>query len=340
MLSTLTLLTLVSTPALAQEAEKKFPVLKPGAQIFGHWGMDLSEGADGANAFAISRVYTWTRAEVSDSLAVRVTLDADTLKATTVAVPGADGTTTTYTAAGDTKVRVFVKHAYLEWKAPAGTGLKVRAGMAETPWAPYHDQFMGTRWLSREAADSVRWHSTADLGVQVMGSHAKGLVDWQVGLVNGEGFDAPEVDASKTGQVRVTVDPLGPKGKLALPISGYFSQSVGGEADAIQMFGGAAGFRMPYLGFWGEYVMRTQGDVSGSMISVAALPRVPKVAGLIARVDLHDPSLDTDGDEVLKLVGGVTRDVMDRISVGATFERSSTEAATTQGVFVKMQAGF
>lgn len=326
-------------PAPAPAPEKKFPVVKAGATLFGQWAMDLSEGAAGANEFAVSRVYLISRAELSEALSMRVTLDADTLKTTTISVPNADGTTTDTTVPADTKVRAYVKHAYLEWKTPA-SGVKVRAGMTDTAWAPYHDGFLGTRYLSKEAGDLYKWHSTADLGVMVHGDHAKGLLGWQLGVVNGEGYDKPEIDASKTVQARVTVDPLAKGGSIQLPISAHASQSFGGEGDAIQLLGGGVGLKMPYLGFWGEVLTRAEGDERGLLLSVTALPRVPKVGGLIARVDRLDADTSGSGEEELRLVGGVYRDFMDKVSLAATFERAAVGEEAEQGVYLKMQAGF
>ena len=73
---------------------------------------------------------------------------------------------------------------------------------------------------------------------------------------------------------------------------------------------------------------------------MTAMPRVPKVGGLIARVDRLDADTSGSGEEELRLVGGVYRDFLDKVSLAATFERAAVGDEADQGVYLKMQAGF
>jgi hypothetical protein len=335
----MSLLLLALPVALAQSAptpppaDKPQPTVKVGGVVFAHYGYDLTEGADGYNSFDLDRAYLTARAELTPHLATRLTLDADRLKPVDVA-----GTDTTV----DTKLRVFVKHAYLEWK-DAGPGVKLRFGMADTAWAPYYDQFWGHRYVAKHAADDAKLIDTSDLGIQVMGEHGKGLVSWQAGLINGEGYGKVEVDASKTAQARLTVDPLGPNADFDLPISGFVSQSFLGEADPVTMYAGAVGFKMKYGLAWAEYFGRSSGGASARVVSVTVAPKVPKVLEVLARVDLVDGDTAKADDGSTKLIVGVGHDFFERVSAMATYERTTAEAAPdapTHGVFLRMQAGF
>lgn len=328
----------VALPAFAADdpGEKKFPVVKPGVTLFAHYGLDLSDGSAGYNEFGLDRAYLFLKTDVSKQLSMRLTLDADLLKGATITIPAADGSTSDVTV--DTKTRVFVKHAYLEWKA-GKSGVKARFGMSDTAWAPYGDGFWGQRYISKSVGDANKFVSTSDLGVQFLGEHAGGLVEWQAGVINGEGYGKPEIDASKTLQARVTVDPLAKTKGMKLPISGFFSQDVGGDGDLTTLYAGAVGYKMPYVTFWGEYMGRSEAGESGSLISVAVVPRIPKVLNVIARVDRVDPAASASDDETLTVIGGVSRDFYDKISAAATYEMS-TGASENMGVYLRMQAGF
>lgn len=329
----LTLL-LASSLALAEDkpAAPPAPTVKMGGVVFAHYGFDLSDGADGYNSFDLDRVYLTARGELTEHLATRVTLDADRIKPIDVA--GTD-------VSVDTKTRVFVKHAYLEWKKVA-PGVKLRFGMADTAWAPYYDTFWGYRFLAKSAADENKFVDTSDLGIQAMGEHAKGVVNWQVGIINGEGYGKVEVDASKTVQARITVDPLAPQKGMNLPINGFVSQSFGGDGDTITLYGGAVGFKMKYGVAWAEYLGRSSAGVSGQIISATLMPKIPDILTIVGRLDMVDPDTGAQGDATTKIIAGVGHEFFEKVTAVATFERQSLEGvdAASQGVFLRMQAGF
>ncbi len=327
------LVSLLVPLALAAEApEEKLPVVKPGGVIFAHYGYDLAEGADGANEFAVDRVYVRADAQISRRLSARVTLDADRLKATD--------------AAGnplDTKYRVFVKHAFLEVKDVL-PGVKLRAGMIDTPYTPFYDAFWGNRYLTESFAKNQKLLETADLGVGAWGEHAGGLVDWNVSLVNGEGYGKLEDDAGKAVQARLTVDPLAKREGLAMPVTGFVAYDTDAAAATTTLtWAGAAGFAAPYVVAWAEVVGRAEDGVSGLGYSATLNPKLPKVAGLVARFDHYDPDTATADDANTLLLAGVSRDWAPKVSTAVTYERAWTEAAPDapeHGVFVRMQAGW
>lgn len=330
--------------------KKKGAEVTMGGVVFAHYGVELTDidtdgdgNTDHFNAFDLDRAYVFAKADINDDFAARITLDADRQKASTIGI-GTDpnGNPITTTVAADPKTRVFVKHAYLEWKTHA-QGVKVRFGMSDNAWAPYYDGFMGLRYIGKSPADAAKFVSTADIGVQALGEHAKGLVSWQAGVINGEGFSSPEIDASKTFQGRVSIDPLAQGGEMNLPISGFFSQSVGDSGDSTTLYGGALGFKMPYLAAYAQYDGRMIGELSSSLISVMAVPKIPKTVYGIFRLDRLDPVADVEKDEVTTIIGGLGHDFYEKISLAATYERATSAAAPDlpiHGVFLRGQAGF
>ncbi|MEQ1507590.1 MAG: hypothetical protein ABMB14_35495, partial [Myxococcota bacterium] len=319
-----------------KKEEPKYPIVKPSGVIYTHWGMDLAEDADGYNEFAMDRVYVRADAQVSKNVSTRVTLDADRLKPVEVA----EDTEVTV----DTKYRVFVKHAYVEFKEFGVPGVKIRAGMVDTPYTPFYDNFWGNRYITESFAKSQKILETADLGFAVVGSHAKGLVDWNVSVLNGGGYAKLESDAGKSVQAKVTVDPLAPGKELKLPITAFVNYDTNATDEVSTLtWVGAAGFAHDYAVLWAEILGTSSDGVSGLGYSATVNPKIPKVAGLVLRYDHFDPDGDTDDDGNTVLIAGLTHDFWERVSVAATFEQTATEAepdAPSQGIFLRGQAGF
>lgn len=325
-----------SSDSGGNKEEKKDPVVKVGGLVFSHWGYMLGEASDGYNEFALDRAYLIAQAKLEHDFGVRLTLDADHMK------PVA---TDTGEFSYDTKYRVFIKHAYLEW-APAGTGVKVRGGVVDTPYAPYYDNFWGQRFISESfgAGNKIGGMSTADLGVAVSGEQGKGLINWQIDLVNGEGYSKLEVDSGKSIQGRLTIDPMARPDKYALPISLYFADSSNALAENSTItFGGALGFKMTNLWFWSEYLQSTTDEVSSGGFSITALPRMPRYGALVFRYGRFDPDQDNNGDYQDQMIVGVSHDFMEKVSLAATYESTSFEDDAldpVSGIFLHLQAGF
>lgn len=313
--------------------EKPKPEVEVGGMVYAHYGLDLTDGKKNFNDFGVDRAYVFAKAKIAPRLGARITLDADRMKPVS---------TDTGDFTFDTKYRIFLKHAYLEWKDFA-PGMKVRAGMIDTPYQPFFDQFWEHRYVAKGMSDEQGLMSTSDLGVSIGGTHAKGLVDWTAGVYNGEGYSKVEVDSGKSVEARITVDPLARGEKYTLPLTGFVDYHMNQDADPTITYAGSAGFKMPYVWIWGEYVGRSQGAASGGGYSAAVLPGMPKVGRLVFRYDHWDPSNDTDKDATDKIVGGVSHNFYEKVSLAATYERVTAEASPdtpSHGVYLRMQAGF
>lgn len=326
---------LLITAVLAGETDKPASTIKMGGLVFSHYGYSLTEGDDGYNEFALDRAYLTATATMTPQLGMRLTLDADRFKASELA----DGSELTV----DTKYRVFLKHAYLEWKDEA-SGIKSRFGMIDTAYGPFYDSFVGLRYLKDNFPSANKLLSTADLGVGLSGNHASGLLDWQALVINGEGYSNLEVDAGKALQARITVNPLAPGKKMSLPLTGFVSYSGSPSTGApVITYIGSAGFKQNYLVAWAEYLGVTTNGASASGYSMVLSPRMPDVAGVVFRYDHFDPSTAATGDSTTTLIGGVTHDFYEKVSAAVTYERTGFEATPDtpeHGVFVRMQAGF
>jgi hypothetical protein len=313
---------LLSNPIMAAEAPKA------GALIFAHYGYDLTEPANdadadqpSANEFDIDRVYLDFKTKIDNDFSVRITSDV--------------GRT------NDKKLELFLKYAYLQAKVTQG--VKLRIGSAGTPMVGFSDKFWGQRWLAKSFTDQEKILSSADLGVHALGKHADGLVSWSAAIINGEGYGNPEINSAKAAQARLTVDPL--HGDLKLPISVFASQdvyAVEGEDETTTLVA-SVGFAHDAINVWGEYVTNTAGDASGSGMSTNAVGKVQDLFNVVVRYDSWDPDTETDDDAHTMLRAGLTKDFVKKVSGGLIYERTTLEADEdnpSQGVFLRMQAGF
>lgn len=311
------------------------PPIKMSGLLFGYWGLVLGEDGGNYNEFGLDRVYVRAAGDINDRLAARVTLDANHLKAT--ALP--DGSEVTV----DTRLRVFVKHAFLEWK-DAAPGVKMRFGMVETAIGPYSDEYWGHRFLSESFSNLALGLSTADLGISAQGNHGDGLVEWQLNAVNGEGYSKVEVDSGKMGQGRVTVNPLAGSDNVKLPITGFVAYHTSPVEDGDTLYAlGSAAIEHDYVQVWGQYGLRRQGDVTGMGYSIFLMPRVPDVGNLILRYDSFDPDTEVEDDASTLLIAGASHFFAKKVAGAVTFERTATESAPdapSQAVYVRMLAGF
>lgn len=326
-------LALLSLTSLAFAEDKVKPEVEAFGMIYAHYGLDLTEGKDNFNDFGIDRAYFGAKAKMGSRFAARLTLDVDRMKPVET-----DTGAFTY----DTKYRVYLKHAYLEWKDFA-PGMKVRAGMIDTPYVPYTEQFWEHRYVAKTANDDAGNMSSADLGVNIGGTHGKGLVDWVAGVYNGEGYSKVEVDSGKSIEARVTIDPLAKGEKMNLPITAFIDYHMNADADPTITYVGAGGFKMPYIWVWGEYTGVSEGDLQGSGYSAAVLPGMPKYGRLIFRYDHWDPDNATQKDATTKIIGGVSHNFFEKVALAATYERVTSEAAPdapSHGAFLRLQAGF
>jgi len=325
--------------------------VKASALVYASYGLDLTQGAGAASAFSLDRAYLTLWADLGKQWGARVTLDVGRASGPIVALP--DGTT--LDAKGDTKLRAFLKYAFFEWR-PAGTGLKLRAGSVGTPLVPWEDGIYGDRYITRQFAESSVGHHSADIGVSLSGKEAKGLIRFEVGVFNGEGYGAAENDTGfgKAVQGRLAIDPFGPTARMSLPIYVFAMEDVASRGeDSIFTWAGGAIFKGKYLTAGAEYDGKYTGEVKGSGFTTTVEPRLPKVGGLLVRFDYFDPHAKATGDATSHLIAGVSRDLFSqqildprftrKISAALTYERTSTQGTPASGadpgVFVHVQAG-
>lgn len=302
------------------------PAVDLSGLLYAHYGYALQEQADGANEFDLDRLYLTARSKLGKGFSTRVTTDVGRTE-----------------SADDTKLRPFLKYAYLQSKLNESYSL--RFGASNTAWCGQYDGFWDHRFLAKSFADSNKLLSTSDLGVQALGEHMGGLLSWQAGVINGDGYGAPETSSTKAVQARLTVDPLSSAQQLKLPISAFISQDilVASEEQGTQTLAASVGLQSDRLLVWTEVLTQQAGESAAAGASASAIAPVADLAKLIVRYDHFDPDTSVEDDAIATLIGAVSKDIHASISASLSYERVTPQAAADQvshGTFVRMQAGF
>lgn len=201
----------VSVPALAQTASSPSPSppsppqIKIGSTIFADATQILEPSAvDTAgetyrpNAFNVTRAYVNVTGSFNPVFSFRVTTDIAREQSTGDSLDGS--------------YLVRLKYAFAQFTLDRWTGrftdTWVRVGLAPTPFVEGRDAVYRYRWQGPLMPEREGLISSSDVGVTAHTSFPNGYGDAQVSLINGEGYQHPEVNNQKALQGRVTVRPL------------------------------------------------------------------------------------------------------------------------------------
>jgi hypothetical protein len=123
---------------------------------------DTAAGRD--NGFHFTRAYITAKDKLSDELMVRITYDEK---------DGYGG-------------KAFVKYVYGDYSYFEGQ--KVRFGLGHTPWVDYEEGLYTYRFLGKILSDDQGAQSSSDIGVSLIGSFMDKMLDYHVGVYEGEGY--------------------------------------------------------------------------------------------------------------------------------------------------------
>jgi hypothetical protein len=288
----------------------KVPTLKLSAVTFFNYGYTLAgeDAVEKQNAFNFERVYVNFEPTIDSTWSAKVTPD--------LAKPD---------AAGRNYV-LRLRLAQVDGRNIGETGLGVRAGMINTPFAEPHDRHWGFRVLAKTPLDHFGVVSTGDLGASV--GYA-----WQGGearlfVLNGEGYEYIETTLGKDyafqlGQtlaegLNLTFTTLygtwiGGQSRFWRPVtdkatgarlSGHYDLRL---ATALLLTWEQGPLR---AGLEGAFVRRAHEDadaIHSSSVTVYVVPRVGERGEVPVRFVRFDPDMDADtgkDDETMHFIGG------------------------------------
>ena len=136
-----------------------------------------------------------------------------------------------YNTNGTSKdVLVYVKKAYVQAKfSPA---LTVRVGAADLPWVPFDEGVYGYRFVENTLIDRTKFGTSSDWGVHVLGTFAKGLVNYQLSAIDGNGYKTLTRNSNTIDlEGRIDVHPIK---NITLAVGGYTGK-LGKSNDTVNV---------------------------------------------------------------------------------------------------------
>lgn len=180
----LTALALIAIPALAAHADGE---TKVGGKMYADFTVRSTDGDNGDDGYGIDvkRFYFGVDHKFDDTWSADLTTDFH--------YDSADGRTS-----------LFVKKAYIQ--ANLNDMATVRIGSADLPWVGYVEHAYGLRYLENVLIDRAGFGTSADWGIHLLGANSK--FDYQVSVVNGNGYKNPDRSKTMDFSARVGFHPV------------------------------------------------------------------------------------------------------------------------------------
>jgi hypothetical protein len=257
-----------------------------------------------------------------------------------------------------------LKYAYAAY-TPQGSPLTFKLGLIHTPWLDWEEhlwdyRMQGTMPIERNGP----YASSADFGAGIDGSWTRDLINFQLAVVNGEGYGGGVGDQRKDVQARASIrllktDDMSRVGGLRL--GGYAGLGKPTSGGTRKRFIGMASYRSRSLTLAAE-IASTKDTVTGAtppppaprpsttgrLIAGYAVINVQGTkAAVIGRVDFYDPNTAATDDRQTRVIAGASYQVAPQLRLLADLDRVSYQgpltpaqrATQTQGLF-QMQFTF
>jgi hypothetical protein len=265
-----------------------------------------------------------------------------------------------------------LKYAFASW-TPEGSPLTLNLGQTQTPWLDWEEalwdyRMQGTMALERfHSPTGAGYLSSSDFGFRVDGKFNLDMVNFQVGVYNGETYNKAEGDQHKDLEGRLSVrvletDDHSRVGGLRVTAYGAVGKPTGGGRR--NRFIGLVSYKSKLFTLGAEYarvsdslsngapvtpVTPATALVDGNIYSAYGVLNIPNSkVSVIGRFDLQDPSTKTTNDHQTRVIGGVAYQVNQNLRVLADIDNLSLQSGAytnavnstrTQGLF-QMQVVF
>jgi hypothetical protein len=293
------------------------------------------------NSFDVTRAYINVVGKFPAGVGVRITPDI-------------------YRNTTDGSLSFRLKYAYATW-TPENSPLTLKMGAIHTPWLDWEEalwdyRMQGTMALERFRGPSGSGYlSSSDLGAGVDGKFKLDLVNFQVGVYDGETYNKPEGDEHKDLEGRLSVRVLESDDHSrvgGLRITGYGAVGKPTGGGKRNRYIGMLSYRSKLLTLAGEYgrvedslagATGTTTTVKGNIFSAYGVLNVPntKVA-LIGRVDIQKPDVDGSNNRQTRFIAGASYQInpnlraladVDNLTLQSGVYTNAVESTRTQGLF-------
>lgn len=253
------------------------------------------------NGFEVGRVYVNLKSTLSDKVAVRYTTDVD---------PG---------IIDNKGYGIRVKYAYADL-SNIFPMTKLTFGLQGNLWTGMADKAWGYRVVSKSLFDQYKALASADIGLGATVSIPEGYGELVLQALNGGGYKQLETNQNKAIAARLLVTPV-PKDDMLknLGVAGFVYMDKDDDDNSNTRFGGLAKFSYQMAKLVGEFGMSQTGEdeVKGMGFAVSAEVKAGTEApmsnlAIIARLDSWDKDTDSDDNEVMRVIGGLSYGIRDQ----------------------------
>jgi len=312
---------------------------KVGGRLYTDWRMDLTDGADNANSFNVTRTYIDVKSKLSGQASVRFTLDLREIN-------GFDG------------YNIILKYGFLDWHPDfMKSYAKLRFGQQPTPYIDQANKLWGRRYLEKTPSDKYKFLTSADLGANVyvaLGEKSKyGTVG--VGLYNGTSYtDVTDQNKQKDISTYLQLNPLVnvPDFSRSQLIAQYYTGTQNVSIDSTMDSGDydkqlasvsglldyrhtvAAGFDLNFLslgqGMGAPDLSKTAHSFFGTLYLSGLAPEqdILNTMNLFGRIDLVDPNTDVDNDGSTLIIVGAECNMVKGFKMAVNYRSLSFEDDT------------
>jgi len=286
---------------------------------YAQYRYQLSDTATNNNSFAVTRAYINVNGNLGSGLVTRITPDL-------------------FAEAGGSFV-LRLKYAYAAF-TPPDFPLTFKLGIIQTPWLDWAEGVWVYRMQGTMSVERNGYITSADLGFGVDGAWGNQLVNMQVGVYNGEGYQGGVGDANKDVMGRVSVrllstDVQGSRGGVRLTGYGQYGKPTGGGVRVRII--GMVSYQSRRLIVGAEGALTRDSSsvtpsplLKGNVLSGFGIYRIPgTMASLVARVDLTDPDTGTDEDRQTRFIGGVSYRIHPNLQIFANIDHLDYQGTPT-----------
>jgi len=295
------------------------PTVTVGGVAYAQYSYQLKDTASHVNNFDITRAYLNVIGKFAYGINTRVT--ADIYRNT------------------DGSLAYRLKYAFASW-TPEKSPLTFKLGQIHTPWLDWEEHLWDYRMQGQMATERTGYLSSSDFGAGIDGLFKYDLVNFQVGLYNGENYNKAPGDQRKDLMGRVSVrvlatDEGGRDGGLR--VTGYAHYGKPTSGGKRQRYIGMVSYRSKALTLAGEIAATTDSVTSpasaekdGRIISVYGVLRIPKTKfQVIGRFDSTDPNTDATDDRTSRVIAGVAYQPSGNLRVLADIDHLSYQGGIT-----------
>lgn len=323
-LTTLTAaITMTARTALLGQAQPAQPAVTVGGVVYAQYAYQISDTANRANNFDVTRAYLNVIGRFAEGLATRVTADI---------YRNADGS-----------AAYRLKYAYAAY-TPGARPWTFKLGLIHTALLDWEEALWDYRMQGTMPLERGGYVSSADFGAGVDGRWAGERVNLQLAVVNGENYNQAPGDKRKDFQGRVSVrlagsDDAGRVGGFRL--TGYAQLGTPNTGGTRNRFLGMVSYKSS-LGTLAAEAGFTRTAVGtpapaatpGRVLAAYGVYRFPGTrAALVGRVDLTDPNTNTAGDRTTRIILGASYQLTPNLRILGDLDTVSYETPPVPALY-------